>query len=174
MDERTLLLLGILMSQRWHGYQIHDFIEKNLGRMTGMKKPTAYALLERLRKAGLVMEHVEQEGNRPQRHVYIITPEGETAFHALLRQNLGQADRARQGGDIGLLFLDHLPRPEAVHYLEQRLRQLEDLITDHQQIPSHDHVYGVDLALARQLSLLEADRDWLRSTLSSLKAEVRQ
>jgi DNA-binding PadR family transcriptional regulator len=51
MDERALLLLGVLRVQSQHGYQINEFIERTLGRVTDMKKPTAYAILERLSAA---------------------------------------------------------------------------------------------------------------------------
>ncbi|HYB01600.1 MAG TPA: hypothetical protein VED37_15385 [Ktedonobacteraceae bacterium] len=44
MDERMLLLLGLLKAQSQHGYQINEFIEHNLKRMIDMKRSTAYSL----------------------------------------------------------------------------------------------------------------------------------
>ena len=35
MDERHLLLLGLLLNQSQHGYSINEFIEKNLGHVSG-------------------------------------------------------------------------------------------------------------------------------------------
>src|SRR5690606_5170873 len=67
MDERELLLLGLLRAQSQHGYQINEFIEKNLRRVTDMKKATAYAILDRLARDGHAVTHREQEGNRPPR-----------------------------------------------------------------------------------------------------------
>ncbi|KHF35170.1 Transcriptional regulator PadR-like family protein [Paenibacillus sp. P1XP2] len=61
MDERELLVLGLLMTQSQHGYQINDFIERNLGQVSDMKKATAYAILKRLDKQGCVNVTVEQE-----------------------------------------------------------------------------------------------------------------
>ncbi|GAF07814.1 PadR family transcriptional regulator [Paenibacillus pini] len=61
MDERELLVLGLLMAQSQHGYQINDFIERNLGQVSDMKKATAYSILKRLDKAGYVDVSVEQE-----------------------------------------------------------------------------------------------------------------
>jgi len=45
-DERALLLLGVLMTQSQHGYQINDFIENALCRVADMKKgpPTPVAM----------------------------------------------------------------------------------------------------------------------------------
>ena len=50
----SVLLLGLLTTQSQHGYQINEFIEHNLGRVSLMKKATAYALLTRMEAAGLV------------------------------------------------------------------------------------------------------------------------
>ena len=85
-DERALLLLGALMIQSQHGYQLNDFIERC--RVAVMKKPTAYAILDRLAGAGHISVNVEQEGNRPPRKVYTITQSGQALFYDLLRANL--------------------------------------------------------------------------------------
>ncbi|HET8628279.1 MAG TPA: PadR family transcriptional regulator, partial [Thermomicrobiales bacterium] len=75
-DERALLLLGVLMTQSQHGYQINDFIERTLCNVTAMKKPTAYLILDRLAAAGHVSVRSEQQGNRPPRKVYTVTDSG--------------------------------------------------------------------------------------------------
>jgi DNA-binding PadR family transcriptional regulator len=170
LDERALLLLGILRVQSQHGYQINEFIERNLCNVTDMKKATAYATLDRLSQAGYVEVQVEQVGNRPPRRVYAITPTGDRHFHELLRANLAGADRLILPGTIGLMFLDLLPREEAVGYLQQRLADLAAQIAIYEHTPPHKHQIGVDLAVSRQLALLRADRDWLIATIASLES----
>jgi DNA-binding PadR family transcriptional regulator len=169
MDERALLLLGILRAQSQHGYQINEFIERTLGRIADMKKPTAYALLDRLCQAGHVAVHTEREGNRPPRKVYAITPSGETLFFDLLRSNLATPDRLGGEGDIGMMFLDSLPVKDALALLERRRVQLDEQIVAYEQAPKHEHGLGVDLALERQLTLLRADREWLDTVISRLR-----
>ncbi|HEY7357247.1 MAG TPA: PadR family transcriptional regulator [Ktedonobacterales bacterium] len=169
MDERELLLLGILRVQSQHGYQINEFIERNLSRLTDMKKPTAYALLERLSQAGYVEERGEQEGKRPPRKVYSITPSGERRFLDLLRANLTRAERMTFAGDVGLMFLDELPRAEALDLLGQRLAHLREQISAHEHAPRHAHGLGVDLALEHLLVLLRAEQDWLAATIQRLQ-----
>lgn len=169
MDGRELLLLGILSVQSQHGYQINEFIERNLSRVTDMKKPTAYALLERLSQAGYVEVHTEQEGKRPPRKVYSITPSGEQLFIDLLRENLARAERMTFAGDVGLMFLDHLPREEALDLLCQRLKNLKEQISTHEHAPKHEHGLGVDLALEHVLVLLRAEQGWLTSTIQRLQ-----
>lgn len=171
MDERALLLLGLLRTQSQHGYQLNEFIEKNLSRVTDMKKATAYAVLERLSQDGFVGVHTEQEGNRPPRKVYSIRPAGEEQFLNLLRMTLAQADRLALTGNIGLMFLDHLPRDEAVICLRQRLARLDEQIAALAALPQHRHGLGVDLALTREQVLLRADRDWLLGVIQGLEEQ---
>ncbi len=169
VDDRELLLLGLLRVQSRHGYQINEFIERNLSRVTDMKKPTAYALLERLSQAGYVKAHTEQEGKRPPRKVYSITAAGELLFLDLLRASLARAERMTFAGDVSLMFLDHLPREEALDLLRQRLANLQGQISAHDHAPKHEHGLGVDLALEHLLVLLRAEQDWLTATIQRLQ-----
>ena len=169
MDERALLLLGILRAQSQHGYQINEFIERNLSRVTDMKKPTAYAILDRLSRDGYVQMRTEQEGNRPPRKVYSITPKGEQAFEDLLRKTLARSDRFSAPGDIGLMFLTELPGAEAVTLLEQRLADLDEQRASYKRAPRHDYDLGARLAIERILLHLEAERGWLTDTITMLR-----
>ena len=176
MDDRALLLLGILMAQSQHGYQIHEFIEKNLSRITDMKKPTAYATLDRLCEAGYVQMSLEQEGNRPTRKVYSITSIGVDHFFELLRSNLAQADKMNFSSDIGIMFIDHLPVEVSLSLLEERLRQLSAQIQQYETAPRHGFGLGVDLAVEHHLVHLKADHAWVCSVLQRLRensAELR-
>lgn len=165
MDERALLLLGMLKVQSQHGYQINEFIEQSLGRVTDMKKPTAYAILDRLSHGGYIAVHTEQEGGRPPRKVYAITPAGERLYFTLLRTHLAEPHREPAAGGIALMFLDDLPENERMTLMRQRLEKLEALIAVYEQAPKHGHGLGVDLAIEQQLYLLRAEREWLSSRL---------
>lgn len=170
-DERALLLLGVLMVQRQHGYQINDFIER-CG-VTAMKKPTAYAILDRLTAAGYIGVATEQAGNRPPRKVYTITDTGRELFRHLLEKNVAMADEPIADGDIGLMFLDHLPRAEALICLRERLDQLDARLAAraHPALPpDHGHL-SVALVLAHQVARLRADREWLSATIERLEHE---
>lgn len=169
MDDRHLLLLGILMVHSQHGYQLHEFIERNLGRVTDMKKPTAYATLDRLSNAGYVDVHTEREGNRPVRKVYQITEAGQAYFMELLRVGLATADEMKFSSDIPIMFLDHLPASEAIALLQERLEQLEIQLEVDRSAPPHGFGIGVDLALEHHLAHLEADHQWIESVLERLR-----
>ena len=108
------------MAQSQHGYSINEFIEKNLGRVSGMKRATAYALLERLEQKGLVEMEAEAAGNYPPRKVYSITPAGRTAFFELLQKLLVDAVAEASAADIALMFIDWLEPAEAAAFLRER------------------------------------------------------
>ncbi|GGJ67880.1 hypothetical protein GCM10008939_10260 [Deinococcus aquiradiocola] len=173
-DPNTLLLLGLLKGQRQHGYQLNEFIERNLGRFTTLKKATAYAALDRLEKNGLIEATTEQSGNRPARRVYGLTETGETQFLDLLRAHLARPEPVAFYGDLGMMFLNQLPRPEVLDLLNERATQIDDQISGLQRVPTHEGtlgqgLFGVDLAVSRQLALLRADRAWLTQTLDRLR-----
>lgn len=171
MDERALLLLGMLKVQSQHGYQINEFIERSLGRVAEMKKPTAYAILDRLSRDGYITVHSEQEGNRPPRKVYAITPAGERLYFELLRRHLAEPERQPAAGGIALMFLDDLAGPERIALLRQRVAKLDELIATYERAPRHEHGLGVDLAVEQQLHLLRAERTWLTTELLPRLAE---
>lgn len=170
-DERALLLLGVLMGQDRHGYQINEFIERALCEVTTMKKPTAYALLDRLAAGDYIGVHREQSGNRPPRKVYSITPAGEALFTELLRENLAETSTVIEEGDIGLMLLNYLSREDAILSLQQRLAKLDALLATPVQVPQHGGRLSVDLALDHLLAIRRADRDWLVATIERLQHE---
>jgi len=127
-----------------------------------------YALLDRLVAAGHISVRTEQEGNRPLRKVYTLTPTGETLFDDLLRENVSALDPGTGFGDIGLMFLGYLPPTEAVACLRRRLARLDAALDAAPVAPPHDGRVSVDLALAHQAALRQADRAWLAALLRRL------
>ncbi|GFR38058.1 PadR family transcriptional regulator [Insulibacter thermoxylanivorax] len=172
--ERELLVLGLLMSQSQHGYQINEFIDRNLGRVSNMKKATAYAILKRLEKEGKVVSTVSQEGNRPKKQVYTITEQGREAFRTLLRRILTSPEMTVPEGNIGIMFLDYLSLADVVECLNQRLHKIEEKLKVYANIPKHSnqHGLGVDLAIDHRITLMTADRDWLLRTIDILRQKM--
>ena len=171
-DERALLLLGVLMTQSRHGYQINEFIERQLCDVVTMKKPTAYALLDRLAGDGYISVHVEQEGNRPPRKVYTITDAGRKLFDQLLKANLSSLDTPLFADDIGLMFMNHLPKAQVIELLRKRLALLESVLENTVEVPPHSGMLTVHIALDHVTWLRRADRDWMIATIERLESEL--
>ncbi|MEL3960962.1 PadR family transcriptional regulator [Lysinibacillus endophyticus] len=168
MEHRSLILLGLLMGQSQHGYQINEFIERNLSTLTNMKKPTAYATLDKLNQKGFIDIQLEQEGNRPTRKVYSINESGRNYFYKLLLDNLSSAESVNYQGDIGLMFIDFLPMEKAIPALKERLKKNEKLIELFKQTPTHGNGTGVNLAVEHKITMLEAEVAFLEKTIKRL------
>mgnify|MGYP001097682235 CR=1 FL=1 len=166
--ERELLLLGLLRSQNMHGYQLHEAIESHLGMGVQLTKPTAYRLLSSMAEDGWVTSREEQEGNRPPRRVYAITPQGEVAFQRLLRENLANYQPSDYTCHIGLAFLDELSAEVALPLLHRRRAAMEELFDSTR---AHgEHPGSLQLVLERQVQLLAAELEWLDTVIARLKS----
>jgi DNA-binding PadR family transcriptional regulator len=165
--ERELLLLGLLRSQDMHGYQLHEAIDSHLGMGVQLTKPTAYRLLSSMADDGWVSFREEQEGNRPPRRVYAITPQGEVAFQRILRENLANYQPSDFTCHIGLAFLDELSAEEALPLLHRRRAGMEELL---ESTRAHgEHPGSLRLMLEHQVHLLAAELEWLDTVMARLR-----
>lgn len=167
-----LLLLGLLSRHDMHGYQLNEFLSKNLASCTNLKKSSAYFLLTKMAQQGWVTEESIQEGNRPPRRVYHLTEAGAAAFQRLLRENLAAHTPVTFIDDVGLAFLDTLPIAEAIKLLRQRKQAVLEALTEAQTAPQHPGSLG--LVLEHHIRHLQAELDWLEQVLSRLQAETLQ
>lgn len=156
------------MGQSQHGYQINEFIERNLSTVTDMKKSTAYATLDKLHQQGYVDIQLAQEGNRPTRKVYSINEKGRDYFYQLLFKNLSSAETVHYKGDIGLMFMDFLPMEKVIMALKERLTKNLKQLEAFKQTPSHETGSGVNLAVEHKIVMLEAEIAFLEKTIDKL------
>lgn len=164
--ERELLLLGLLREHEQHGYRLVEFIENNLSTCTDLKKSTAYFLLDRMAKRGWVTVSEAQEGHRPWRRVYTITPAGEAVFEDLLRKNLEAYATPLFKGDIGLLFIQSLPKREAARLLGIRLEALRSLRSKLQSAPRHNG--NANWLIEHQIFHMDSEEAWLSRLITNL------
>lgn len=168
MDNKSLILLGFLIVLPQHGYQINEFIEKNLSTLTDMKKPTAYATLDKLSKNGYIDVQLEQEGNRPPRKVFSINQKGKDYFYELLLENLSLSENFYYEGDIGIIFIDHLPIEQVIPALSKKLEGERKILESLAEVPHHSNGIGVNLAVAHKKCMMEAEVNFLETLLKSL------
>lgn len=166
-DSNELLLLGLLDRQRMHGYELHEFLEKRLGFLSDLKKPTAYRLLDKLHGDGLVDRQSERSGNRPERRVYSLTEKGKALFESLLREQLALPDRVSYPSSVSLLFADRLDVVERRELLRKRKLAFEahrDTLS--RILEFHPEGSGARLVLDHDLRHIDAEIGWLNETLN--------
>ncbi|MBA3874845.1 MAG: helix-turn-helix transcriptional regulator [Anaerolineae bacterium] len=163
---RELLLLGLLRQQDMHGYQLHEFINRNMSSCIDLKKPTAYYLLEKMVEAGWINEIQEHEGNRPPRNVFQLTAEGEATFQKLLRENIGTYHSTQFADDIGLAFLDALTPDEARALLNTRRDSILRALADAQLAPKHSGTS--QLVIDHLIHHLHSELEWLDQVIKQI------
>jgi PadR family transcriptional regulator AphA len=80
------ILLGLLLSQPRHGYELYQEFSRELGCVWQMGRSQLYAQLKALEEEGLLTSHTEPQPNRPPRKVYHLTSEGRETFDEWLHQ----------------------------------------------------------------------------------------
>lgn len=166
--ENKLLLLGLLRRREMHGYQLFEFIDRDLGYCADLKKPTAYYLLNKMAKDGWIEEEMTQDGNRPPRRVYRMTPAGEAAYQQLLRESLEGYSPVTFKGDVSLAFIDDLNVDEARRLLELRRAALQTALAEAQATPAH--AGSRQWVIDHQIFHLQTELDWLDEVFARLQS----
>jgi DNA-binding PadR family transcriptional regulator len=123
----ALAVLVLLIERPMHPYEMsttlherrkQDNIKLNFGSL--------YSVVASLEKRGLVeVADVEQEGNRPVRTIYRVTPEGEETAIAWLSDLVALPRKEYLAFEAALSLIGALAPNEAARLLELRLRNLE-------------------------------------------------
>lgn len=105
------VLLGLLMNEPKHGYELHKEFSRNLGRVWQIGLSQLYAQLRLLEEAGLVTAQTEPQSNRPPRKVYHLSSEGQEVFLHWVHQPTPYLRHIRVEFLARLYFFQQLPLP---------------------------------------------------------------
>jgi DNA-binding PadR family transcriptional regulator len=167
---KKLLLLGLLRSQKLHGYGLVEYLNSHETGGAAIRKSNAYRLLRVLEDDGLIRSRTEREGNRPERHVYEVTAKGEALFRELLREQLAEDMTADQPGIAVLNFLDALAPAEAAEQLQKRR---DRIAARHVELSSmSEDMRRLHPALDLSLLHVEVELKWLDAKLAELRRQA--
>lgn len=165
---RELLLLGLLLDGKKHGYQLNEYFKHSLSFCADLKKSTAYYILNKLERDGYVKQETERQGKRPERRVYELTETGHALFYELLRQNLGDFSRTYYDDDIGIAFMAQLPIDEVQQLLKVKRDKLVATLNQFKEVPAHEGSWG--FVIEHNIAHLETEVNWLEGMLDELSA----
>lgn len=74
------VLLGFLMAEPMHGYDLHRRVEEELRQIWYMGISNVYGALKRLERAGQVESDLNPQESRPPRKIYRVTSSGRRSF----------------------------------------------------------------------------------------------
>lgn len=157
-------LLGLLMRQPQHGYQLLETFQdaRALGRVWKLSTSQLYAVLKRLQAQGFIMGEEVTVKDAPTRTVYHITPSGRAYVLAWLgdEQPSASVRRVRVEFLSRLYVAIQLDMPTA-DLIEHQRKVLDDKYT--QLIRERDQAGGRFGAVALELEIaqLEAILRWM-------------
>lgn len=164
---QQLLLLGILVKEKMHGYRLNEYVKHVMSLYTNLKKATTYYTLERLERDGYVQYEVEKAGKRPERYVYQITQKGKAYFLDLLREHLKKYARTYYEDDVGIAFMDQLSTAEVHQLLAEKREKIQTLLQQFRDVPA-EHPEHFGYVIQHNIVHLETDLTWLNGLLSKL------
>jgi DNA-binding PadR family transcriptional regulator len=160
-----LFILGTLAgSGPLHGHQIRQQAQNDRTETwTDIQVGSVYGALKRLANENLIREvRTEKVGNRPERTIYEITPEGRHALAALHDTALRELDRHYDPFDLALAQARGTPQEHLAQIVENRLGALRVQLASQHQAAEHADPY-----------LNEAERMVIRHLISRTEAEIR-
>ena len=175
MTNAELAILGLVVEQPRHGYEIEGVIEaRGMRDWTEVGFSSIYYLLKKLEDKGLVSaELAPAEGRGPARKVYAATEQGRSVWAQQSLEILHTPVHQPTPFLLGLSALPAFPPAEVLTALESRKAQLQERL-DHmlasaerqQPLPPH-----VDAMFRYSQTLLEAEIGWLAEYITVQKSQ---
>ena len=163
--------MGLLYFQPMHGYDLHRFLEANLGEIWRMSQSQVYATLKRLEKKGLVIATRQPQEKRPDRSCFALTESGRTRFESwLFTPTPSSAHLIRVEFITRLFFTSQMGEDVRSQVLQEQAAAIHldlDLLQKRLGALAPDQVFnrlGLELRLRQLLSISE----WLSTCELSL------
>jgi DNA-binding PadR family transcriptional regulator len=130
MAVTRVLVLGVLLKQPMHGYEVRRELESwNAEQWANITYGSIYFALATMAKEQLVeVVDTDDRGNRPARTVYAITDAGRLEFTRLLRELWWEYRPAIDPFRVALSFMNCLPREELLAALCNRAARLHSTL----------------------------------------------
>ena len=143
------LILGLLILSPMTGYELQQFIRKNLALICSHSAGSVQTALSKLEMEGKIFSREAAQGKR-QKKIFSITPDGRLAFSHWVTQPM-QVEKVKNM-ELSRLFFAGLAKPEErIAAIRDYIRQLEEThevlaaIQEHfQQLGQQELPAGVD------------------------------
>jgi len=174
MTNAELAILGLVVEEPRHGYEIERVIEeRGMREWTEVGFSSIYYLLKKLQRERLVESTLEEAERGPARKVYRATAAGREALLAGSLEALSVPKRCYSPLLLGLAHLPAIPPAEAraalAQYrvaLVQRLQNVQEGWEGKRPLP-----YSVDAMLDHSLTMVQTELRWVDGFMKRLEAE---
>ncbi len=168
IDDKLLLVLGVVLSQESHGYGLIELLESS-GAPMRVGRANAYKLLRKLEKLGWAESRTEKGERGGGRQTYRATEVGREAFEHMLRKRLCMTLELEVADAVSLDFASVLSEEDATKQLEARLALQRERCRDMGQFTKEERQAHMGLDL--RIHLMNQERMWLEKAIKRRKAE---
>ena len=178
LSNAELALLGLIIEQPRHAYEIEQVIEDRVMRSwTEIGFSSIYRILNKLEKSGLLSGKMQPpEGRGPARKVYHPTPAGNAAWQQAALHSLAHPERKYSNFLLGLDSLTALPPEEAQLAVKENLAN-QEFVYQQLTLGIENHPMKDDFFIKNffdyMLSNLAAEINWLKEFSVRLENHYR-
>jgi DNA-binding PadR family transcriptional regulator len=176
MAVTRVLVLGVLLKQPMHGYEVRRELEHwNAEQWANLAYGSIYFSLAKMAEEHLVeVVSTDDRGNRPARTVYAITDAGRREFTRMLRELWWEYRPVIDPFRVALSFMNCLPSEEVLAALRNRAGELRSTldafpyaIEGRLRDPGAPRHLGAVLQLAA--AHMETQLQWVQNTIAKVE-----
>ena len=166
-----LLILGSLLEQDMHGYELKKVIENRTGDFTNYQFGSIYYAIKTLLKdESIELVGVYDSKDKPSKKVYKITQKGKKVFINELKETLTDTKRRYYKIDEGIFYINHLDSKEALKILHLNLQYTNNALMylqEHIKSFQNENMrkYHASLIIEHSIDHLKAEKKWLKKVI---------
>ena len=175
-DTTTLVVLGLVALQPGSGYDLARLADRSVGYLWMPSRSQIYKILPRLVSDGLATAKRVRQRDRPDKHLYSITPAGQRVLRRWLAEAEEEPVRNANIFALKLFFCDLVPARTAQAQLDAYRRFLETRLSRFHtmaHVPAQDESIFPQLILGRAIARIEATLIWIDEASKALDAAHR-
>jgi len=179
MTNAELAILGLILEQPRHGYEIEQVIEeRGMREWTEVAFSSIYYILRKLEKKRLIRCQISDgPGKGPARKVYHINGKGKRAWHEATMAVLSTPAAGSDSFLLGLSGLPAIPGEKsivALHDYRNELRQRMDHVKSNWRDSGEDLPLFLDGMFDFSVSMLVARIKWVEGFIARLEREPNE
>ena len=177
MTNAELAVLGLVVEQPRHGYQIEHVIEeRGMRSWTEIGFSSIYFLLKKLERQKLIKGEWEKTEHGKERWVKVYRPtdKGRDAFHAAIIEVLSLPQPSPRPLMLGLANLPAITSTEAVAALRQYVKLLTEkmgMLRTALESDPKSHPYFVNAMFELALKVMQSESDWVDKFIEQIQAQ---
>ncbi|MFC7245087.1 GyrI-like domain-containing protein [Catellatospora aurea] len=175
LTDAELTVLGLLLEQPRHGYELERVIEeRGVRTWTALGFSSIYYLLDKLAGRGLIEAAATERRAAKSRATYRVTAAGRDLCAAATRDALAALTPVRSRVLIGMANSPGLPEADVAEGLTRRLTALRDQLAEVRATRAHQEPLPTAASAIFDYceAMLRADVGWAEATLATLTKET--